>query len=172
MTERTHDLWVDEHLSEAALAAIADAVAGVPDDALAHADRCEACSARLASVALAGAELHVALREVAREPDFERAASAVLARPSARRPLLAGAALIALSTLPTLPAVGRWLTALLGNGRLWLDALGQILKALRAATSGAGSVWALSVALLALGIAVAIWSSRLSRMNGVENEAR
>lgn len=175
MTKRPSELeyWIDEHLSDGALAAIADAAPGVPDEALAHADRCEACSTRLATAALSAMDLHVGLREAARgEAPLSAPLAAPFARPSARRALLVGAALVLVSTLPTLPAVARWLGALLGSGRLWVDALSQVLRALRGATSGAASVWALSLILLALGVAVAVWSSRLSRMNGAEHEAR
>lgn len=61
------DLWIDDHLSDAALGALADGQIGVvPDDACSHAETRPSCSERLAVIATSALEIdHAMARLVA-----------------------------------------------------------------------------------------------------------
>lgn len=62
------DLWKDDHLTDAALAALADGQVGiVAEDACTHAETCAACATRLAELAELGGAVHVALAPVVAE---------------------------------------------------------------------------------------------------------
>jgi hypothetical protein len=91
------DLWIDDHLTDAALSALADGQIGiVAEDACHHAETCAACSARLAELAVLGESIAVALAPVA----AERTATV------RRFPVALVAAALALAALGAAPSIG------------------------------------------------------------------
>ncbi len=181
------------HLSDAAVALVADGVSGVvPARAREHALGCDACAGRVADGALASAEVHAAfaalpeaasakLRDEARGAGARRAArSASSAGDSPRGAAWAiggGLAVVAAASAPTLGG----LAGAVGQVRHALEVLVSVSlqteQALRMAsgrmeTVRMGASWLATLTLVAVGLWIARRGPRAERVDRVEEEAR
>lgn len=149
------------HLSEAALAALADGVELEPGLG-AHAERCESCAARLAEAALASIELGAALREhaeLSRSALEARAPSlAVSARPP-RWALALASLLVVLGSLPELASGSAWIAGV----RLSAAMAKRALRSLVGLAGEPEAALVTGLSLVGLGVVVALVATRWAK---------
>jgi hypothetical protein len=150
-------LDLEGHLSDVALSALADGVELEPGTG-AHVERCEACAARLADVALASIEVGEALRDRA----ALRAEAALVARRAEPRlprgALWVAGALVVLGSLPDLAGGASWLAA----ARVAVALAKRALRVLVDFAGDPSAALASGLALMVVGGTVAVVATRLA----------
>lgn len=173
MTNPIDSRWerdAEGHLSEAALAALADGQP-VSGTSASHAESCDMCAARLAETALRSAELHLAIRAFAEQPDEAPAAIQHAPRPARQAPpgpalyIMAAVLIGLLASIPTATALPGQAAALAGVIRLHASGFKQVGRAVFAEISAPAWSFVLAGVFVALGVGIAVWGSNERRNN-------
>jgi hypothetical protein len=152
----------DGHLTDAAIAALVDAQP-LSQAAIAHADACEACAARIADGALVSLEIQRGLEDLAAAP---MPAPPVPARAKQQRPVLYIAAALGIAAIASLPTAGSLpgrATGMAAGAKLQIEGLGQVAHAI--GDQAAAPAWSFFLAsiFVVIGVAVAVWGSKRER---------
>lgn len=157
------------HLSDEEALCVADGQPVAPAR-LFHCERCEACAARVADLALASLGVHHDLRALA---EVEPAAVApARVTPSPGLPLALGLAVAMLASIPIVPSAARTFMALFGARQAHLDALGDLLRALWSSSYDPALSVATTALLVLLAAGLALFASRGERGGAADPEVR